>query len=499
MIVPSTQVLFTKNVALVTGPNDPTTARKLKAWIGGMPSYGKDIPLLDIARIRPPIGMELDGASGTCRYIGDKNWPTMLHEALSSSMTAGSGSSSIFVRVCQDGDTAHVCGTHEKELLEALMIDNTTDHKGVRSIFQVRIFDLRPASNVNDADIDAALDAARHFAHRSQLGVQVNQASLSPLSSTCYTDTTTAIHRRTCDANFAMIDQLMSKCRIQIERRGAGVSPVASVRLPRVSRCVVTGARTETLAVFAGVVGTYVHASIGATCPPPSSASTVEPQRQMWGGRRDSTTPPAAGVHPRNRRSASPADWLGPPPRTSMFGSAMSETDVLNIQNIDGDALVPPSSITPPPIAPHEPAMVVNVTMAVNDDAMEPTTRRVSIDDRAGGLPQPSTTVIPPAWVCCTHGEHHEHLTQWYQWLIGHCGCDESSIMSFFALLQYNPDAYAACTQIIEEIAGTEDRAYIRNYSAKLARLVNTARNRVHPDGSEHAGKPVVVVEADTW
>ena len=53
--------------------------------------------------------------------------------------------------------------------------------------------------------------------------------------------------------------------------------------------------------------------------------------------------------------------------------------------------------------------------------------------------------------------------------------------------------------QIIEEIAGTEDRASIRNYSAMLARLVNTARNRVHPDGSEYAGQPVVVVEADTW
>ena len=182
-----------------------------------------------------------------------------------------------------------------------------------------------------------------------------------------------------------------------------------------------------------------------------------------------------------------------------MFGSAMSETDVINIQNIDGDALVPPSSITPPPIAPREPSMVVNVTLAVNDDAMEPTTRRVSIDDRAGGLPQPSTTVLPPAWVCCANGEQHEHLTQWYQWLIGHCGCDESSIMSFFALLQYNPDAYAACTEILEEIADTEDRVDIRNYSAKLARLVETARKRVYPDGSEHAGKHAVVVEADTW
>ena len=182
-----------------------------------------------------------------------------------------------------------------------------------------------------------------------------------------------------------------------------------------------------------------------------------------------------------------------------MVGSAMSEADVLNIQNIDGDTLVPPSSIAPPPIAPREPSTVVDVTLAVNDGSMEPTTRRVSIDDRAGGLPQPSTTVLPPAWVCCANGEQHEHLIQWYQWLIGHCGCDESSIMSFFALLQYNPDAYAACTQIIEEIADTEDRVDIRNYSAKLARLVDTARNRVHPDGSEHAGKPVVVVETDTW
>ena len=354
-----------------------------------------------IARINPPIGVELDGASGTCWYIGDKNWPTMLHEALSSSMTAGSGSSSIFVRVCQDGDTAHVCGTHERGLLEALLIDNTTDHKVVRSIFQVRIFDLRPASNVDDADIDATLDAASHFAHRSQLGVHVNEASLSPLANTCYTDTTNAIHRRACDANFSMIDQLLSKCRIQIERRGGGVSPIAYVRLTPVlpELRLLIGARPETVAVCAGVVGTYVHASIGATCPPPSSASIVEPQRRGWGGLRDSTPPSAVGVHPRYRRSASPADWLGPPPMTSTFGSAMSETDVINIQHIDVDALVPPSSITPPPIAPREPAMVVTVTMAVNDDAMEPTTRRMSIEDRTGGLPQSYTTVIPPVWV----------------------------------------------------------------------------------------------------
>ena len=109
----------------------------------------------------------------------------MIHEALSSSVTAGSGSSSIFVRVCQDGDTAHMCAMHERELLETLVVDNTTDHAGERSIFQVRLFDLRPASNVDDADIDATLDAASWFAHTSPLIVQVNEARSSQPSRTC--------------------------------------------------------------------------------------------------------------------------------------------------------------------------------------------------------------------------------------------------------------------------------------------------------------------------
>ena len=185
-----------------------------------------------------------------------------------------------------------------------------------------------------------------------------------------------------------------------------------------------------------------------------------------------------------------------------MVGPPLGEADVLNIQNIDGDAMWPPSSIAPPSIAPLEPSTVVDLTLPEIDDSVAhrpPTTRHVRIDEFAVGLPEPSTVVLPPAWVCCANGEQHEHLTQWYQWLIGHCGCDESSIMSFFALLQYNPDAYAACTEILEEIADTEDRVDIRNYSAKLARLVETARKRVYPDGSEHAGKHAVVVEADTW
>jgi len=177
----------------------------------------------------------------------------------------------------------------------------------------------------------------------------------------------------------------------------------------------------------------------------------------------------------------------------------VSEADVLNIQNIDGDAMWPPSSIAPPPIAPLEPSTVVDLTLAVNDDSMAPTTRRVLIDDRAVGLPQPSTTVRPPVWACCAHGENHDYLTIVYSWLLGHCNCDEASIMSFFALLQYNPAAHDECIDILEEIANTEDREEIRNYSAKLARLVENARKRVYPDGIEHAGKHSVDVDADMW
>ena len=157
---------------------------------------------------------------------------------------------------------------------------------------------------------------------------------------------------------------------------------------------------------------------------------------------------------------------------------------------------------TPSEIAPIEPLTVTELTPAEIDDLrvqQPPTARRVRFDDFAGSLPQPSIAVQPPVWACCSHGMHHGYLTSVYSWLVGHCGCDEASIMSFFALLQYNPDGHDACIDILEGIAETEDREEVRNYSAKLARAVETARKRVYPDGGEHAGKQSVDVEADMW
>ena len=197
-----------------------------------------------------------------------------------------------------------------------------------------------------------------------------------------------------------------------------------------------------------------------------------------------------------------------------MVGPPVREADVLNIQNIDVDAMRQPPSVaaiptpsmaaipTPSEIAPLEPLTVTELTPAEIDDLrvqQPPTARRVRFDECAVSLPQPSITVRPPVWACCSHGMHHDYLTIVYSWLLGHCNCDEASIMSFFALLQYNPAAHDECIDILEEIANTEDREEIRNYSAKLARLVENARKRVYPDGIEHAGKHSVDVEADMW
>ena len=71
--------------------------------------------------------------------------------------------------------------------------------------------------------------------------------------------------------------------------------------------------------------------------------------------------------------------------------------------------------------------------------------------------------------------------------------------MSFFALLQYNPDGYDACIGIVEEIMATADRETIRNHSAVLARAVETARKRIYPDGSEHAGRHSIDVSVDRF
>ena len=71
--------------------------------------------------------------------------------------------------------------------------------------------------------------------------------------------------------------------------------------------------------------------------------------------------------------------------------------------------------------------------------------------------------------------------------------------MGFFALLQYNPDAYDACLDIIADIKAIDDKDAVRNPSAVLASAVEKARRIVYPDGEEHAGKNSVDVTADVW
>ena len=71
--------------------------------------------------------------------------------------------------------------------------------------------------------------------------------------------------------------------------------------------------------------------------------------------------------------------------------------------------------------------------------------------------------------------------------------------MGFFALFQYNPDAYDACIEIIADMKAMSDTEPVRNPSAVLASAVEKARRIVYPDGEEHAGKNSVDVHADMW
>ena len=71
--------------------------------------------------------------------------------------------------------------------------------------------------------------------------------------------------------------------------------------------------------------------------------------------------------------------------------------------------------------------------------------------------------------------------------------------MGFFALLQYNPDAYGACIDIIADIKAIDDKDAVRNPSAVLAAAVEKTRRIVYPDGEEHAGKNSADVHAHMW
>ena len=183
-----------------------------------------------------------------------------------------------------------------------------------------------------------------------------------------------------------------------------------------------------------------------------------------------------------------------------MVGAPFTDEDVLLIKNMDDTIVMvgPPTTIAPPSIAPLKTPTVVDVALPGIDDAVAhrpPTTRLECIDERTVGLPEPSIIVTPPAWVCCPHGEHHDHLTKMYSWLIDpKRDCDDSSLFSFFALLQYNPESYVACLEILREIAEIEKTDKIGNYSAKLSSMVEATRQNVHPDGSEHKGSKARIV-----
>ena len=87
-----------------------------------------------------------------------------------------------------------------------------------------------------------------------------------------------------------------------------------------------------------------------------------------------------------------------------------------------------------------------------------------------------------------------------YTWLIEPPrSCDESSVMSFFVLLQYNPQAYDECKKILRHMADTDDGQSVRNYSAKLAAMVESVRKFVHPAGNVHAGQNARIVHTDRW
>jgi len=492
------QTTFTKHIALITGPNNPHIAEKLLAWQRTLPCEFTNMRIMELDKCTPPIGFEpeIADAPGTVPFFGDSRLPSYVYEVLADSLTAGTDTCSIFVRVCQSGEAAHVLGRYEEELLETLTVVNEEDGYGERSIFEVRQYDLR---GLPDEEFDVTLQEAYRFAHTAPIGVTLHQARSSSPSAEVLANPSSDVHYRLCENNLQKIDNLMMHVEVSIITRDERSSRV-QVRLPACHdhlRLPVE-ARTGSLEVWANEV---------------SRISTDEEIQRRWGrGRTLPQTPIAAlnlepprcssfhrtplsevGVHPSNRRPASP-------PGTSMVGAPFSDEAVLHIQNMDPSVVWvgSPTTIAPPSMAPPETPTVVNVPVPEIDDAvahLPPTTRLECIDERTVGLPEPSIIVTPPAWVCCAHGEHHDHLTKMYSWLIEpKRSCDDSSLFSFFALLQYNPESYEACLGIIREIAEIENKEKIGNYSAKLSSMVEATRQNVHPDGSEHKGSKARIV-----
>ena len=99
----------------------------------------------------------------------------------------------------------------------------------------------------------------------------------------------------------------------------------------------------------------------------------------------------------------------------------------------------------------------------------------------------------------CAHGDRHDVLDEVYARL-SEVGCDESSIMSFFCLIQFNPEAFDKGMGIIGnmEVALRSDQG-VRSTSAFLARGVEDARRSLYPEGDRHAGKQSFDAEANLF
>ena len=248
------QTTFTKHIALITGPNNPHIAEKLLAWQRTLPCEFTNMRIMELDKCTPPIGFEpeIADAPGTVPFFGDSRLPSYVYEVLADSLTAGTDTCSIFVRVCQSGEAAHVLGRYEEELLETLTVVNEEDGNGERSIFDVRQYDLR---GLPDEEFDVTLREAYRFAHNAPIVVTLHQARLSSPSAEVLANSSSDVHYRLCENNLQKIENLMMHVEVSIITRDERSSRVQvllppcfdSLRLP-------VEARTGSLEVWANEV-----------------------------------------------------------------------------------------------------------------------------------------------------------------------------------------------------------------------------------------------------
>jgi hypothetical protein len=441
------------------------------------------VTMIDLAECNPQLGEELDGASNTQRLIGDSQWPRLVHEAVGGSSSASLGGCSIFLRVCPGGDAAFLCGSHERDLLHTLKVDPVVDGAGERSIFNVRLYDLR------NADIDAALANAKWFAMDSSQIVTLHEAQMY-YDRLGYTEGTADHNGKVCEGRLESIDEFMEL--ITIHLVDGGVGPLARVRLPTLAEEDRIAARHRPAHAYASAMGTYVQTPIVA------QSSTPESTRRRWGpsdvNSRISDTDRALPSSAAYRQSKSSGlRWLDGAPGPYPSQPTTMVATPTPVELAPSEPLIDRATVQ------QAPPQTSTSSLTPIVDTHRPTPRRLGFDEVAASLPQPPVVVPPPMWATCAYGQQHDDLNRVYSWLRGHCKCDECSVMSFFLLLQYNPDGYDACIDIVVEIKETEDRETIQNHSAVLASAVEKARKRVYPDGGEHKGKHSIDVQSDSW